>query len=104
MIESGDVIRIPLVVRHRVTNPESTQISSPVLDGVTSPAEADLESSEAPTVTKNDTPPEESTTDLEQSTTTTEQMGTPSPTPSTTRVYPKRAQVHPKRYTNQNYK
>ena len=44
---------------HRVTNPESTQISSPVLDGVSSSAEADLESTETPIVTENNTPPPE---------------------------------------------
>ena len=49
-------------LRHCVTNSESTQILSPLLYGVASPAEADLDSSSSQTPRVTDTK------DLEQST------------------------------------
>ena len=46
-----------------MTNPSATQNSTPVLDGVET-SEADLDPSETPTVTENNTPPpEDPTTD-----------------------------------------
>ena len=72
-----------------MTNPEPTQISSPLLDGVASPADSDNSETETP-------PPEVQTTDSEQSTTI---EPTPQSTSATnTRVYPKRAHMPPKRY------
>ena len=81
-------------LRRRVTNAESTQVPSPLLDGVASPAEVDMDTSET---NANETPPpEEQNTDSEQSTTIEQ---TPQSTSATnTRVYPKRAHVPPKHY------
>ena len=91
-------------LRHRVTNPKSTPILNPLLDGVATPAEADLDSSETPADIETETPPpEEQTTDLEQSTTIEQQSQSPSTTNANTRVYPKRAHVPPKRYEPELY-